>query len=74
MERMNIYLPTELRQRIKLQAQQAGRPEAAVIRELLETAVNATPPTRLSDLAHIGLSGPSDLATNLDDYIYGQNN
>lgn len=76
MDRINIYIPRDLRQQIKLRAEQAKKPEAEVIRALLAKAVeadNAVRP-RLTNLAHLGLTGPSDLATNLDSYLYADLN
>ncbi len=75
MERVNIYLPKQLRQRIKLRADRDHRPQAEVIRELLEDGLAAKSDysgNPLLDLAKLGIKGgPPDLATNLDDYLYG---
>jgi hypothetical protein len=74
MNRMNIYLPSELRQRLKLRAQQARRPEAEVIRDLLEEGLERTPASPgnpLLDLAKLAVTGgPADLSRNLDKYLY----
>jgi len=73
MDRINIYITRDLRQQIKLRAAQAKKPEAEVIRSLLETAVAGDPPARprLADLAKLGITGgPPDLASNIDEYLY----
>jgi hypothetical protein len=75
MDRVNIYLPKELRQQIQLQASRSGQPQAAVIRELLEEGLRLKRPDAgeaLLRLASLGFKGgPPDFATNLDDYLYG---
>ena len=75
MERVNIYLPKQLRQQIQMQARRVNRPQAEVIRELLEKGLEITAPSvgnPLLDLVKIGFKGgPPDLSTNLDDYLYG---
>lgn len=74
MDRVNIYLPTQLRQRLKLHAERVGRPQAEIIRELLEQGLEAQPARANEDLlalAHLGIKGPTDLSTKLDEYLYG---
>jgi len=75
MERVTIYLPKQIRPQIKLLAQRVHQPQAVVIRDLLERGLQNTPTDTgdsLLSLANLGLKGgPPDLATNLDDYLYG---
>ncbi len=82
MIRTQVYLTDEQVRAIKLQSQSQHKPEAVVIRELVDQGLRASrSKTRhatgqvLLDLAALGreykLSGPSDLSTNLDDYLYG---
>jgi hypothetical protein len=75
MDRINIYIPRDLRQQIKLRAEQAKKPEAEVIRGLLEAAVAGDRPARprLTGLAQLGINGPPDLASNIDKYLYTDN-
>jgi hypothetical protein len=74
MERVNIYLPSQLRQQIQLQSKRVNRPQAEVIRELLERGLEYTPVTggnALLRLAAKGFKGgPPDLASNIDKYLY----
>ena len=76
MDRVNIYLPKLLRQRIQLQAQRENRPQAEVIRDLLSEGLNLKSPKNAREsllaLTRLGIKGgPPDLSTNLDDYLYG---
>jgi hypothetical protein len=74
MERVNIYLPTKLRQQIQLQAQRVHQPQAVVIRDLLERGLQNSPApdgnVLLRMAAHGFKGGPADLATNIDKYLY----
>ncbi len=82
MIRTHIYITEEQAQDIKLRAKRERRRESDVARELLErgrltsqgkrqeTAGDAL--LRLAKLGReLGLSGPTDLSTRLDDYLYG---
>jgi hypothetical protein len=82
MIRTHIYITEEQARDIKLRAKRERRRESDVARELLErgrlittgkrqeTAGDAL--LRLAELGtRLGLTGPTDLSTNLDDYLYG---
>jgi hypothetical protein len=82
MIRTQVYLTEEQAQDIKSRAQRERRREADVIRELLERGRLTTQGKRqetagqaLLGLAKLGkklrLTGPTDLSTSLDDYLYG---
>jgi hypothetical protein len=75
MQRINIYLPHDLRQRIQLRAERDKKPEAQVIRELVQKGIEAEQPRRvqhgLTSLAKLGIKGPKDLSQNIDKYLYG---
>lgn len=84
MIRTQVYLTDEQAQDIKARAKRERRREADVIRELLErgrlTSIGKRQETageallRLAKLGKdLGLTGPTDLSTNLDDYLYGDN-
>jgi len=77
MQRMQILLPSELRQKIRLRAEQDNKPQNQVVRELLEKALTAERPRstgdallRLVDLGkRLGVAGPKDWATRHDAYF-----
>jgi hypothetical protein len=83
MIRTQVYLTEEQAQKIKLRSQQEKKPEAQLIRELLENGLRAdqaggkrqTAGEALLELVALGkqhkISGPTDLSTNHDDYLYG---
>jgi hypothetical protein len=83
MIRTHVYLTEEQAQTIKLRSRQEQKPEAQVIRELVDRGltVHALGAKRkstgealleLADLGKkLGLTGPTDLSTNHDDYLYG---
>jgi hypothetical protein len=81
MIRTQVYLTEEQAQTIKLRSRQERKPEAQLIRELLDAGLSAGQMPRQSvgdallELAELGkklgASGPTDLSTNLDDYLYG---
>jgi hypothetical protein len=78
MIRTQIYLTEEQSLEIKERARRERRREADVIRELLDrgrTSSQGLIRTNLSDffakLDALNLSGPTDLSTNFDDYLYG---
>lgn len=77
MLRTQIYLPEELSQELKLVAKKEEKPTAELIRELLSRALRQRKRKRnagdtLLEIAKIGAKGPSDLSTNLFDYLYGK--
>ncbi len=81
MIRKQIYLTRELNQHIHVLAQKQNKPEAEVIRELLETGMQKQPPMSTGEallgLAKLGetlgVSGPVDLSQRHDDELYGDN-
>ena len=79
MIRTQVYLTEQQARDIKLKARQEQKPEAKVIRELIEEGLNATgkkPGETTGDallrLAAIGGTGPADLSSRIDDYLYGK--
>src|SRR4051812_11556536 len=82
MVRTQVYLTEEQARDIKIRAQRERRREADVIRDMLErgrlTSTGKRRETageamlRLVETGkRLGLSGPTDLSTNHDDYLYG---
>jgi hypothetical protein len=83
MIRTQVYLTEEQAQTIKLRSKQEQKPEAQVIRELVDRGLTVHAPgakrkstgEALLELAELGerlgLTGPIDLSTNHDDYLYG---
>ncbi len=82
MIRTQVYLTEEQARDIKLQALREKKREAEVIRELLDKGLRVTHAAtgettghalmKLVDLGkRLGMTGPRDLSTNLDDYLYG---
>jgi hypothetical protein len=82
MIRTHIYITSEQAQDIKLRAKREKRRESDIARELLDRGRMVTQGKTqeslgeaLLRLAQIGkklrLSGPTDLSTNHDDYLYG---
>lgn len=82
MIRTYVYLTEEQKRDIELQAKREKKQEAVLIRELLDAGLKVSRHTRRSnagqallDLAklgqRLGMTGPTDLSTNLDDYLYG---
>jgi plasmid stability protein len=77
MQRMHILLPSELRQKIRLRAEQDSKPQNEVVRELLEKGLSAERPRstgdamlRLVDLGkRLGVAGPKDWASRHDEYF-----
>jgi hypothetical protein len=80
MIRKQIYLTRELDQYIHLLSQKQNRPEAEVIRDLLETGIKRQGPMStgeallgLATLGEaLGMAGPTDLSERHDDYLYGE--
>jgi hypothetical protein len=82
MIRTHIYITEEQARDIKRRARRERRRESDVARELLERGRFVSQGRRqeflgdaLLRLAEVGkkfgLTGPTDLSTNLDDYLYG---
>jgi hypothetical protein len=80
MVRKQIYLTEDLERRIQTQSQREQKPEALVIRELLEKALRQDTFGQTIDLAlkrldelttKHGRVAPPDLSAHLDDYLYG---
>ena len=77
MQRMQILLPTELRQKIRLRAERNNKPQGQVIRELIQKGLDAEEPRstgdallRLADLGkRLGVRGPKDWAKEHDAYF-----
>ena len=83
MIRTMVYITEEQARDIKLRAKREQKPEAVVIRELLDEGLSTTAQkTRVSTgdaflrLAKIGkelgATGPADLSSRIDDYLYGE--
>jgi hypothetical protein len=79
MVRTQVYLTEEQARDIKVRAQRERRREAEVIRDLIERGRLTTPSRKrqtvtemLGRIERLGLSGPTDLSTNHDDYLYGE--
>lgn len=78
MIRTQVYLTDEQAQYNKDRAQSEQRRQADVVRELLDRG-RLTSQTKtgqgvadfLARLEALHLSGPTDLSTTLDDYLYG---
>jgi hypothetical protein len=78
MIRTQVYLTEEQARDIKDRARREQRPDAEVIRELIDAGRRETQPSKqkpvadmLSRLEKLNLTGPTDLSTNHDDYLYG---
>jgi predicted DNA-binding protein len=77
MIRSQFYLTTNIKKHIELFAKREQKPEAQVIRELLEVGIRQkehhqeTSGNALLRLAKIGGKGPTDASTRIDDYLYG---
>lgn len=82
MIRTQVYLTEQQSQTIKLRSRQERKPEAQLIRELVDAglelrthAKRQTAGDALLALVELGkkyqLTGPTDLSTNHDEYLYG---
>ena len=79
MIRKQVYLTKILGTQISVLSKQQNKPEAEVIRDLLETGLKSKKQTSTGEallgLAALGrklhLSGPTDLSERHDDYLYG---
>src|SRR3954454_20357946 len=83
MVRTQVYLTEEQARDIKVRAQRERRREADVIRDMLErgrlTSTGKRHETTGEALARLvalgkdlGLTGPTDLSTNHNDFLYGE--
>jgi hypothetical protein len=85
MIRTQVFLRGDQSRNIKLKAKIEQKPEAEVIRELIDTGWSAiygegkreTAGNALLRFAKLGerlqLSGPTDLSSRIDDTLYGKN-
>jgi hypothetical protein len=79
MIRTQIYLPKKQYEDVKLRANLAGKPAAEVIRDLIDKGLavkqeRSTTKGGVMKLAHLNITGgPKDLASKLDNYLYGHN-
>ena len=79
MIRKQIYLTRELDQFIHVLSQKQNKPEAEVIRELLQTGIKKQPRMSTGEALlglaklgeNLGLTGPADLSERHDEYLYG---
>lgn len=77
MIRTQVYLPKPLYDNISSVAKKEQKAAAQIIRELLEEGVTkksrgANAGKALLNLSKLGMRGPKDLSTNLDQYMYGR--
>jgi hypothetical protein len=73
MIRTQVYLPKSLYEQVQLLARKNHK-AAAVIRELLiaDIPIKAgNPASALVELSKLGLKGPTNLSTTLDEELYG---
>ncbi len=73
MKRKQIYLTETLDREIGELAKKENKPQAVVIRQLLENSIQKKLSSGefLLKLAKYAVPGPGDLSTNLDRYLYG---
>ena len=82
MIRKQLYLTPDLNQTVKFLSLQEHKAEAEIIREALELGIEVKAKKKaqtakatlqgLADLGkELGIKGPADWSTNLDDYLYG---
>jgi hypothetical protein len=80
--RTHIYITEEQARDIKIRAKRERRRESDVARELIERGRFVSQGRKQESLGDallrlaavgkkLGLTGPTDLSTNLDDYLYG---
>jgi hypothetical protein len=71
MKKTTIYLPDDLKQRVEEVARRTGRPEAAVIRDAINSATLAfAAPQPTIPLTESGLGDPT-IAENVEDLLSG---
>jgi hypothetical protein len=71
-----VDLPADVYQDVERIAKASKRQPGQVMRDLITQAVRTKPRRaktsgRLGALADLGIKGPSDFASRLDDYLYG---
>jgi len=82
MIRTHVYLTEHQSQAIKLRSRRDQKPEAEVLRDIVDKGLAVEDSTakmstgqsllQLVELGEkYGAHGPTDLSTNLDDYLYG---
>ncbi len=79
MIRKQIYLPEDLDRRLAVAAKQQRKPEAQIVREALADKLTQqttmTAGNALLGLAQLGkdlgIQGPPDMSSKIDDYLYG---
>lgn len=77
MFRTQIYLPEELHQLAKMEAQKEHESLAEFIRRCLEKGIQEKKAQaklkHISQLSELGITGgPKDLSKNIDKYLYGE--
>ena len=80
MVRKQIYITRELDQYISVLAQKQAKPEAEVIRDLLQKGIKRQEPVSTGEALRglaalgerLGMAGPTDLSERHDDYLYGE--
>ena len=79
--RTQVYLPEEDVQMIATLAMQRKVPKARIIREVVRDGVKSMDDKKmarksaykaLEAISKMGLSGPTDLSENMDEYLYGK--
>lgn len=73
MIRTQVYIPNDLYYAVRMVAKRTKKKPAAVLRELLraglqKTSVNAG--TTLLGISKIGIKGPRNFSSRIDDYLY----
>ena len=79
MIRTQVYLDDNIYAQIQLRAKVLNQPAAVLVRQYLATGLKKNRKGKTASETFLGLAkigkgvnkGPSDLATNLDDYLYG---
>lgn len=73
-----VDLPADVYQDVERIAKESKRKPAQVMRDLITQSLRTRPRPRpakptggLGALADLGIKGPSDFASRLDDYLYG---
>jgi hypothetical protein len=78
MFRTQVYLTEEQSRDIKARARREQRPDAEIIRELIDVGRRQTQPAKqkpvtemVARLEKLNLTGPTGLSVKHDDYLYG---
>jgi len=78
MIRTQIYLPEELYQDLKLLASSGGENFSSLIRQGAKTVIREKSKSKKKDWRRFigagGKGGPSDVASKIDYYLYGEGN